>query len=233
MSRAIKGLDRERAAWATETNPMRMLDFLLFRASERKSRLFACACIRDAWPLLTDHSSREFVEAVERYADGSKTEEELAASWKAVDPSNVSQELYGALRTLAVLTHKLHPYVNPLHWNASMAMDVAKVVIELAGDEERERVRQSDFLRCQFQYQVGFVFSFSPPASSSVLSWKHGAIPQLAQGIYDEGAFDRLPMLAKALEEAECDNDELIGHCRSEEPHIRGCWALDVVLGKA
>ena len=55
---------------------------------------------------------------------------------------------------------------------------------------------------------------------------------KLAQGIYDDRAFDRLPVLADALEEAGCTNAEILAHCREPGPHVRGCWALDLLLGK-
>ena len=54
----------------------------------------------------------------------------------------------------------------------------------------------------------------------------------LAQGIYDNYAFDRLPVFADALEEAGCDNPEVLNHCRAPGPHVRGCWVVDLVLGK-
>ena len=55
---------------------------------------------------------------------------------------------------------------------------------------------------------------------------------KLAQVIYDEHAFDRMPELADALEDAGCTNAEILAHCRQPGPHVRGCWALDLVLGK-
>ncbi len=48
-----------------------------------------------------------------------------------------------------------------------------------------------------------------------------------AQSIYDECAFDRLPILADACQEAGCQNSELLQHCRSQRVHVRGCWAVD------
>jgi hypothetical protein len=93
------------------------------------------------------------------------------------------------------------------------------------------------------------------------LAWNDGTIPKLAQAIYDKRAFDRMPILADALEEAGCHNVEILNHCRGKErcpscvsygrydtlfhphgcdngyiplrgPHIRGCWVLDLLLGK-
>jgi hypothetical protein len=55
----------------------------------------------------------------------------------------------------------------------------------------------------------------------------------LAQAIYDEHAFDRLPELARALGDAGCTDAELLGHLRGPGPHIRGCHALDAVLGRS
>jgi len=57
--------------------------------------------------------------------------------------------------------------------------------------------------------------------------------PQIAQAIYDERDFDRLPILADALEDAGCDNTDLLNHCRQPGDHVRGCWAVDLVLGKS
>jgi hypothetical protein len=63
--------------------------------------------------------------------------------------------------------------------------------------------------------------------------WNDGLLPALAGAIYQERAFDRLPVLADALEDAGCADADLLGHLRGPGPHVRGCWALDLVLGKA
>jgi hypothetical protein len=64
------------------------------------------------------------------------------------------------------------------------------------------------------------------------LAWNIGTVVSLAQAIYDDRAFDRLPILADALEDAGCNQQELLSHCRSGGNHCRGCWALDLLLGK-
>jgi hypothetical protein len=63
-------------------------------------------------------------------------------------------------------------------------------------------------------------------------SWRSETAVALASGIYAERAFDRLPILADALEEAGCDNGDVLTHCRGPGPHVRGCWVIDLVLGK-
>jgi hypothetical protein len=41
-----------------------------------------------------------------------------------------------------------------------------------------------------------------------------------------------LAILADALFDAGCDNEELLTHCRADGPHVRGCWAVDLILGR-
>jgi hypothetical protein len=63
------------------------------------------------------------------------------------------------------------------------------------------------------------------------MEWSEGAIPKLAQSIRTEEAYDRLPLLADALERAGCNEPAIIGHLRIGGPHLRGCWVLDLLTG--
>jgi hypothetical protein len=63
-------------------------------------------------------------------------------------------------------------------------------------------------------------------------SWLTSTVLQLAGGIYAGRAFDRLPILADALQDAGCDTTDILAHCRGPGPHVRGCWVVDLVLGK-
>jgi hypothetical protein len=64
------------------------------------------------------------------------------------------------------------------------------------------------------------------------LAWGGGAVRKLAEAIYNERAFDRLPVLADALTDTGCTDAGLLGHLRSPGPHVRGCWGVDLILGK-
>ena len=55
----------------------------------------------------------------------------------------------------------------------------------------------------------------------------------MAQSIYDARAFDRLPLLADALEDAGCADADILSHCRTPGEHVRGCWVVDLLLGKS
>jgi hypothetical protein len=63
-------------------------------------------------------------------------------------------------------------------------------------------------------------------------AWRNFAVRTLAQAVYDDRRFDDLPVLADALEETGCTDPDLLSHLRGPGPHVRGCWALDLVLGK-
>ncbi len=62
--------------------------------------------------------------------------------------------------------------------------------------------------------------------------WRTSTVVDLAAAIKYESAFDRLPILADALMDAGCDNEDILLHCRGEDNHIRGCWVVDLLLGK-
>jgi hypothetical protein len=64
------------------------------------------------------------------------------------------------------------------------------------------------------------------------LSWNDGPVQKIAQAIYEERAFDRMPILADALEDAGCTEQAILAHCRGDGPHVRGCWVVDLLLGK-
>src|SRR5262249_43605345 len=66
----------------------------------------------------------------------------------------------------------------------------------------------------------------------SGLGWNGGTVLHLAQSIYLGRRFGDLPILADALEDAGCTDPDILGHCRGPGPHTRGCWPVDLVLGK-
>jgi len=79
---------------------------------------------------------------------------------------------------------------------------------------------------------VGNPFRPAPHIDPAWLAGNGGTVPKLARAIYDERAFDRLPVLADALEDAGCTDADILTHCRSGGEHVRGCWVVDLLLGK-
>jgi hypothetical protein len=94
--------------------------------------------------------------------------------------------------------------------------------------DPNELKHQADLLRCIFG-----PLPFRPVViDPSWLTWNGGTIPKLAEAIYDERRFGDLPILADALEEAGCTDADTLAHCRSGGEHVRGCWVVDLLLGR-
>jgi hypothetical protein len=64
------------------------------------------------------------------------------------------------------------------------------------------------------------------------LEWRTDTALQLACQMYESRDFSAMPILADALQDAGCDNEDILSHCRGPGPHVRGCWVVDLVLGK-
>jgi hypothetical protein len=208
------------AEWLACTNPEPMLLALGGRASERKLRLFACACCRRAWHLLTDERSRTAVEVAERFADGYATREELGAASEAAGAAwNAAWEGPASEWFEA----------RDAEWTACVAASpVARAGAASAASQawDYEPGARADLLRDIFPVRL-------PALDPAWLAWNDGTVPKLARGIYDGRAFDRLPILADALEEAGCADAELLHHCRQPSEHVRGCWVIDLLTGRA
>jgi hypothetical protein len=215
--------DTTEAEWEVCTDPEPMLRFLRGKASDRKLRLFACACCRRIWDRLSDGRSKAAVDAAELFADGLISDRRRRAAAAAADLAafDPDDEAYDAA-VLAASLAAAAP-LNAVDVAESAAQGVCRSEKELA----REKAYQATSLRCIFGNPLCPVF-----ADPAWLSWNAGAIPKMAQAIYDDRAFERLPLLADALKDAGCDRAAILSHCRRPGEHVRGCWAVDLLLGK-
>jgi hypothetical protein len=196
--------------------------------SDRKLRLFAVAICRQFWDLFRDERSRAAVEMAERYADGLATEDERI---KACLTSNSPEVLTDGPTIPDDHLGAAQYYAAEAATNAAMAIDdlpnspvCALMALDTLGDDDA-RPRAIEWLRDIFGNPFRPV-AFDP-------AWRTADVMLLARGIYEERAFDRMPILADALQDVGCDSDEILGHLRDPHAgHVRGCWALDLVLGK-
>jgi hypothetical protein len=191
-------------------------------ATQRKLRLFICACYRRLWARFPDpEADWNLLLVCERYADGSITKAEFKfARKRAIDrwaPMAVGDRLEAASMSSANCLSVVESYVLG---DEPESPKGNAILLE-------ESVVQCDILRDLFGNP------FRPVSGvPSWLAWHDGTVPKIAQAIYDERRFTDLPILADALEEAGCTNADILGHCRSEGPHVRGCWVVDLILGK-
>jgi len=221
------------AKWLACADPELMLSELYFKTSPRKLRLFGVACVRRIWHLLSDERSRQIVTVAECYADALASDEELSAA--AVLAHDVRDGYYlldwsesaisaadAAASTVMDGKDGIFSYAFPITVCVARAVDVAPCA------EEKEGAAQAAVIRDIF----GNPYRPAPPLPAPVLAWNDGTVVKIAQGIYEERAFDRLPILHDALLDAGCDDEDILAHCRSTGPHVRGCWVIDLILGK-
>ncbi len=98
------------------------------------------------------------------------------------------------------------------------------------GSLPKDGAVSEEFAQCNLIRDI-FGNPFRPVAADP--AWITPIVVAIAAAIYDDRAFDRLPVLADALEEAGCTNADVLLHCREPGEHVRGCWVVDLVLGKA
>jgi hypothetical protein len=227
--------------WFECTDPTPMLNWLRGKVTARKSRLFALVCCRRMWHLLSDRRSRSAVERAEVLADKQTA---TPSEWHPLrlDAWSAEYELHGGTdlqRDLAATVVKeAVTYqdsseglriraASTSHRTAStMSMGACFGSIFTA-----ERAAHGGLIRCMFGN------SFRPITID--VKWLTPAVTSVALTTYDErtmpsGELDsaRLALLADALEEAGCTDADVLGHCRSDGPHARGCWVVDLILGK-
>jgi hypothetical protein len=239
------------AEWLTCTDPKVMLDFLRGKASNRKLRLFAVACCRRIWQLLAEDKSRKAIEVAERYADGSASDAErrlvradaLDASREILssDGGHSAADMAAGAACYAVEADEdFHtpPEADEFTagWGAaycavqSVVHGVQRLPSRAAWIRSQEQARQAERA-----VQVAFLRDLfgNPFRPVSVdPAWQTPGVVELARTIYEDRAFHLLPELADALEEAGCHDPDILAHRRGPGPHVRGCWVVDLLLGK-
>ena len=224
------------AEWLGLEQPFELLDALVasteHRPSDRKLILFACALCRSFQLLLPEPRALEWVEVIEEFADGRTSARNLASVNRAIRSANaVHQPLpnrakNAARSALGFLSAPSGSYVDSDH-GAFWVLDV----LDLHGPrQERKAIRRWQEEKV---LQIGrdvFGNPFRPVAFSP--PWRTAVVTALADAAYTERVFDRLPIIADALEDAGCTDRDILDHCRQPGVHVRGCWVVDLVLGK-
>jgi hypothetical protein len=246
--------------WLKSRNILAMLSFLGDSASGRKLRLFACACCRrwQKWLMGCGHRA---IQAVERYADGLADRQELAQiheetyeciahiPWMerrefviaaAAEAAGPDPFLAACCSMLIAIPKDNRPpvYVRGLpaeqrmkehvrsacvtvrNWAASSLGWWSRYRLGVSGVEMQSH---ADLLRDIF---LPF---HAPQLDSSCLT---DNVRRIAETIYHERQFADMPILGDALEEAGCTDEHILSHCRGSGPHTRGCWLVDLLIGK-
>jgi hypothetical protein len=213
--------------WLNCTDPDPLIYSLKDKASMRKFVLFAVACRRLNWEYL-EAAFRDEVEVQERYADGLATAAEVVAA----------REVYGGVGNGTSPEES-----GPLNFAKFSAEEAAEDGTYCRAGDTEDTPNREDNPWCVAYDQllveqcrllrdiVGNPFR-RVARDPAWLRWNDGMVGKIAQAIYDERAFDRMPILADALEDAGCDSTDILDHCRRPNVHVRGCWVIDLLLGK-
>jgi hypothetical protein len=208
--------------------------------TERKLRLYLCACAHLCWPLLTPEA-RESVVIAEGYADGLIDNAPLEVAfgrardtyWTGqADQMHRSGDWMTIEGRIVELNrhHQTHVGVIAAWPSEKMTSynylgSATEGLLSTSADIQRDRCR---LLRDICHYP-------GPPLSSPSLDEiRRSAGPPmaLARAIYQDSTFAEMGILADALEDVGFTIDEILGHFRDAANHVRGCWALDLLLGK-
>jgi hypothetical protein len=231
------------AEWLACADPQPMLEFLRGKASDRKLRLFAVACCRRVWHFLTDDRNRRAIEVVESYADGLVPKKALKAARRRTfqvrteRPNIIGQDYrWGAAFAEGAtdgLTLGPHESAQDTAYHAAIALAYGAT----PGRERDERFQVSRnaerLVQARLLHEI-FTNPFRPVALDP--AWQTPTVTALAKSAYEErqlpaGTLDtqRLAVLADALEDAGCTDEQMLAHLREPGPHVRGCWVLDLV----
>jgi hypothetical protein len=203
----------------------------IIRDNPRKGRLFAVACCYRIWYLLMDHRSRTAVDVAAQYADGLVSEAQLRAAEAAAEAAHRDAFRAKGKRGASAEWAAEFAATSDAWFAAGRASGFASVAAgdPLAGDPvpkpAQEESAQARLVLCIFGPLPFRLVTVDP-------YWRTSNVTALAKAIYDDRAFDRLPILADALEDAGCDNADILNHCRQPGEHVRGCWVVDLVLCK-
>ena len=179
-------------------------------ANERRLMLYACGCLRLLFPQLRFSEDRRALDTAERYADNEATRDQLEEATQNCGATVASVKRLPVIRIARLSVEDVFE---------------SKRVDHPAGPRmPLYNAKRADLLRDIFGNPFRPV-AFDP-------AWRTSTALAIANGIYDDRAFDRLPILADAIQDAGCENEDILSHLRSDGPHVKGCWALDLVLGK-
>jgi hypothetical protein len=205
--------------WQSTTDPGRMLRFLMPTRPKRKLALFGVACARRIPRLCQEPASAAAIAVSERYADRRAKISELRVALRNAGPPPGDYSRYSRAELDRYLAE--HAVLCNAASNAEL---VSEYALKAAHDRGTEKRTQCDLLREVFGNPFRKVRARK--------DWLTSTVRQLAEATYTDNAFGGLPILADALEDAGCEDRDILSHCRGPGSHVRGCWVVDLVLGK-
>ena len=200
---------------------------------------FTLHCCRLAWPIIGDERSRHAVEIAELHLIGLATDESLSKAKQAA--KDAYQEAYAREENRPDGSYSRDQYSESL--GAAIAARalllgytenvVGKVRDGLGFAGHLQSRGEAGLLLAEMTHALRDIFGnpFRPVAVDR--AWLTSTVVALARGMYESCDYGAMPILADALQDAGCDSEDVLNHCRGLGPHVRGCWVVDLLLGKA
>ena len=219
------------AEWKGCDDPAPMLDHLGPAAPHRKVRLLCVSCCRRLDDLLNHPDARRALDVAERWADGACGAGERKVARRAAQAAAEQASRASLADNRTFSDSAAFAVKQSLHKGRPPAFHICYAAAEARSKYTGAAARHAEQLaQCGLIRDI-FGNPFRPIAFNP--AWRTSDVVLLASGTYAERAFDRMPILADALQDAGCDSDDLLTHLRdANATHVRGCWALDLVLGK-
>ena len=242
--------------WILESDPLTLFRQAAALASSRKRRLYLVAGCREVGHHFRAPQCLQAIDVAGRYADREADYEELARGTLYLEQPPAAFEYPTSQfdpppshRGTAPLNERLggrqaFDRTAELPLGTTHAQSLRAVSIQIAriacktseltaeDVDQAERLIRSVQLGWPGRWLVDCVFGnpFIPVTFDP--GWRSETVAELARGICRASAYDRLPILADALEEAGCDNHHILSHCRKESRHVRGCWVIDLITDR-
>jgi hypothetical protein len=196
--------------------------------TERKCRLFASAFARRIWQYIPEGQPRQILETLEEMTDRGITQDELDEIQDTYEGPENPSGVEGYARSVVVTCM----------WDQgfrlfSTAASYCRATIRTDSPVKKARRREQEEERAQCELLRDILPNPFRKLPKPKKGWLTETVVALAAGVYAERAFDRMPILADALEDAGCDHADILAHCRGDGPHVRGCWVIDLLLGKS
>jgi hypothetical protein len=207
--------------WMASSDPEPFLAAVRNVGSKRKLLLFATATFSRLMHLLPHAQQLQAVELLEQMGEGTasphawrQARSDALIDWRGSaytgdhgidDPAQVALMLYRAIVSTDAAGHAVTA-TNGIMNSTDLRTEQSRLLRDIFGNPFRP-------------------VAFDP-------RWRTADVTDLARAIYADRVFDRMPVLADALMDAGCEDEQVIGHCRGPGPHVRGCWVVDLVLGK-
>jgi|SRR5579883_450108 len=213
--------------WLSSTDQFSLLGYAHRQGRVRKVRLYSCACCRAANQLHQNAWVRKAIERGESYADGELADSTIER-WR-----REAEKLWVSVRGFEPLPHIAAVYL--------AVEDACRHTTD--GHYRWAWKRLSSRPESMGQHSEANVEAILLPLLRDIFGnpfrpvvfdpeWRTSAAVALAVQMYDSRDFGTMPILADALQDAGCDSADILDHCREPGPHVRGCWVVDLVLGK-